>query len=938
MMLLDKDAVKKYAPSWTVPCLRSVWRKYNSLKANRAKHNHGVVAAGSCADFSQLPCPVCRSSDWPGEEDRIVEALAEILGKQRIRLWRLPNEKSPRFAFDRRALEEVENAIETVKNEGLSFRREYAKPKNNLYEFNQVDALPPDEMVSFYVYPSPHLGIQNNYLKSRGVLFEAVDFQDDVVLVPRSGLGSRVYSRELFEKNIYYRGSPAQDETWPFPIDLVVTWVDKNDDIWKQQYSEVAHEAEASKGIPAAVNAARWHSRDEIKYCLRSVLMYAPFVRNIFIVTNGQKPRWLANCDKVRVVSHEQLYPDVNVLPTFNSNHIETVLHRIDGLSEHFIYLNDDFFFSSKCKPSDFFTVGGLGKVFFSGRHLERREVTDYDRATVAAHKNTRDVIERRFPVDASRKFKHAPYVMRRSVWHEIENKFGRELEETRKNRFRSTNDINGQFLYAHYSLASGYSYAGNISYSYFDVQDDDMYKKMSRIDQDGIKVFCMNDANADNDEVDRRDDFIKEYLARRFPVSPDWEIEGEKVNNAITGVSHGSVFDEESYEDEVRQLGPGNAKESYLKEYEKTKSIEIKNKLVRILIGVGDLDGAVGVVKKSSKNGDEADLKIIEILSKDPLFKLKDLVGNIPKNKKMSKKAISLLGKTVESKSDLEILEGLVQEMSPDWKGNPALLRFFGAASRRAEEPKKAIKYLEKSLLIQRKSSEDIDTRRDQQRMRNPRSVLVDLYDALGSLGDDVFLDAGTLLGCFRDNDFIPHDYDIDVSVRSKEKFFQIGLALRKDWRFSLSRVRTPECIIQGKHITGNNFDIFLHEREGDGWIKKSHVYGWKFDDYSLREWEFVGLKVKIPWPTEHYLRQMYGESWRIPIPGFDSRIMAPNNFFPNKDEIICTCLNKASVAAKYGDVEMIMRNKEFLQKKFLYSMPTPDWVDSLNSKVTHE
>lgn len=53
------------------------------------------------------------------------------------------------------------------------------------------------------------------------------------------------------------------------------------------------------------VSASRFEDNEELRYSLRSVEKHAPWVRHIFIVTNGQIPSWL-NLDnpRVTVVSH----------------------------------------------------------------------------------------------------------------------------------------------------------------------------------------------------------------------------------------------------------------------------------------------------------------------------------------------------------------------------------------------------------------------------------------------------------------------------------------------------------------------------------------------------------------------------------------------------------------------------------------------------------
>ncbi len=81
--------------------------------------------------------------------------------------------------------------------------------------------------------------------------------------------------------------------------------------------------------------------------------MYAPWVRHVYLVTDRQVPSWLAPSDRITVVDHSEIYRDPSVLPIFNSSAIITQLHHIEGLSEHYLYLNDDIFFGADVTPAE---------------------------------------------------------------------------------------------------------------------------------------------------------------------------------------------------------------------------------------------------------------------------------------------------------------------------------------------------------------------------------------------------------------------------------------------------------------------------------------------------------------------------------------------------------------------------------------------------------
>uniref|UniRef100_A0A669AXQ6 N-acetylglucosamine-1-phosphotransferase subunits alpha/beta n=1 Tax=Oreochromis niloticus TaxID=8128 RepID=A0A669AXQ6_ORENI len=115
------------------------------------------------------------------------------------------------------------------------------------------------------------------------------------------------------------------------------------------------------------VSASRFEDNEELRYSLRSIERHAPWVRHIFIVTNGQIPSWL-NLDnpRVSVITHQDIFLNNSHLPTFSSPAIETHIHRIPGLSQKFIYLNDDVMFGKDVWPDDFYSHSKGQKVYLT--------------------------------------------------------------------------------------------------------------------------------------------------------------------------------------------------------------------------------------------------------------------------------------------------------------------------------------------------------------------------------------------------------------------------------------------------------------------------------------------------------------------------------------------------------------------------------------------
>lgn len=136
-------------------------------------------------------------------------------------------------------------------------------------------------------------------------------------------------------------------------IDFVVTWLDSTDPQWQKQYEFYKGDTKGDK------SKARFRDMDIFPYWFRAVETYAPWVNKVFLVTNGKFPDWInTNNPKLVLVKHEEYMPE-ECLPTFNSCAIELHMHRIKGLSEHFVYFNDDILLNNPV-PQDYYFKNGL--------------------------------------------------------------------------------------------------------------------------------------------------------------------------------------------------------------------------------------------------------------------------------------------------------------------------------------------------------------------------------------------------------------------------------------------------------------------------------------------------------------------------------------------------------------------------------------------------
>ncbi|WP_158224581.1 Stealth CR1 domain-containing protein [Agaribacterium haliotis] len=143
-------------------------------------------------------------------------------------------------------------------------------------------------------------------------------------------------------------------------IDAVITWVDGSDTKHLDKLTDYLRKRGLSR--PASVNADRLSDLGEIEYCVASLLEFAPWLHKIYIVTDKQTPAFLnkqlspSAKNKITVIDHQQIFSDhEDKLPCFNARSIQTMLHRIPGLKERYLYLNDDFALLQNVEIDDFF-------------------------------------------------------------------------------------------------------------------------------------------------------------------------------------------------------------------------------------------------------------------------------------------------------------------------------------------------------------------------------------------------------------------------------------------------------------------------------------------------------------------------------------------------------------------------------------------------------
>ncbi|MEV4641104.1 stealth family protein [Actinoplanes sp. NPDC049548] len=336
---------------------------------------------------------------------------------------------------------------------------------------------------------------------------------------------------------------PAEDVR--FPIDIVYTWVDGSDPDWLQRKNASLAAVGEQQINTIATNASRFISRDELKYSLRSIVAYAPWVRRIFLVTDDQMPPWLDHTDpRLTVVSHRELFGDTGVLPTFNSHAIESRLHRIPGLAEHFIYFNDDMFLGRPVPPSAFFHANGIAKFFPSSAQLEAGAASVFDAPVTAAGKNNRRHILERFGRTITQKMQHVPYPLQKSVLEEIERVLPAEVRQTSEHPFRHPGDLSIPSSLQHYwAFLTQRAVPGSIKYTYADLAHASTPVQLAfLLSRRHCDVFCLNDTDsavvAHSEQAAMLADFLPQYFPFRSPFELPDDVAAQRAASSATALA----------------------------------------------------------------------------------------------------------------------------------------------------------------------------------------------------------------------------------------------------------------------------------------------------------------------------------------------------------------------------------------------------------------
>lgn len=295
-------------------------------------------------------------------------------------------------------------------------------------------------------------------------------------------------------------------------IDYVIPFVDCSDRDWVSEYRKYV-----SGTSDWSNNSTRFRDWDTLRYQLRSIERYMPWIRNVYIVMSvsaSQIPKWLdTRNERVRVVWDWELIPR-EYLPVFNSNVIDLYIPRIKGLGEHYLYACDDYIVLKELKPEDFFSEKGvrlkLGRYRFSDWTYTRTVINSVRLVCPQYVCKTDDNYLLPY-------CNHALVPHLRSENLKVMETYQKEIEDS-VSRFREDKNLTW-LIYPLSLMQKGLLETGNVKTKYIELRDENCIRNVNFKDCD---VIVLNDEYNDNYYFGRT--LLKSRLEEILPEESEFE------------------------------------------------------------------------------------------------------------------------------------------------------------------------------------------------------------------------------------------------------------------------------------------------------------------------------------------------------------------------------------------------------------------------------
>ena len=196
--------------------------------------------------------------------------------------------------------------------------------------------------------------------------------------------------------------------------------------------------------------------------------------------------------------------------------------------------------------------------------------------------------------------------------------------------------------------------------------------------------------------------------------------------------------------------------------------------------------------------------------------------------------------------------------------------------------DKKDVVKNLPLIKKLNEKANVELDSTRSRLLKENFEEILNIVYSS-ELKKYDIWLDFGTLLGYYRERDFINHDLDMDFGIIIpnyadflvvEKELLDKGFQRTKEFYFDKNLVELSY------NYKGLNVDFILYKKDSNkissdtifymtnalGNPTRYEVYHYELPFNGVEECNFKNTIVNIPGNVEEYLSNLYGEDFRVP------------------------------------------------------------------------
>lgn len=284
-------------------------------------------------------------------------------------------------------------------------------------------------------------------------------------------------------------------------MSMIYTWVDGSDTSYRKLRDSYTHK----KGV-----SARERNHGELRYSIKSVRKYMPWYKGqIYIVTPGMKPQWINEEPEIKIINQNDIIPK-HLQPTFNTNIIELYLHKIPGITEYFVHMNDDYLINKPLQPTDFFSQGKKFNIFLGNPVINKDLSGGIWRRSV---KYTDKKLDQKFGQKSRKFLQHAPYIYHQDMYKLVHLLFKQEISQM-THKFRNQNDLLPPYILL-YSNAEISLFPSEFKYNWG--LHFQLNKSISELEKHPLyskaHFICLNDDDGNRNTVEEINNAMEKIL-----------------------------------------------------------------------------------------------------------------------------------------------------------------------------------------------------------------------------------------------------------------------------------------------------------------------------------------------------------------------------------------------------------------------------------------